>query len=244
MSYDAEFDNWPTSTGTVPRHDIVLLTEQGRANKVRKYYEKNLGKTIDFARPFVIVSCNRSDNRQPYYFFQNVSGTLSSPEVEAQLEDGTKVPMKVLVDRYSTVKIYDAEPPLPYMSNLIWSYVVHELARDAPKYNKLRKRQKLPVLLDVDEIIRRLREGFTFRSIAIHASDGTPTMPYPKWVQNGLELMVANGDAEWIDATKTSIRVFFQMLEDPLDHFIKACITRDDAPPSSNSGQLPLPFSD
>lgn len=243
MSYDAEFEGWPTQAGTVRQHDVVLITEQGRASKVRKFFEKNLGGKIQFTHPFVIVSCNRSDNREPYYFFQRTVGTLTSSEVDDQLDDGTKVPMKVLVDKYSTVKIYDAEPPLPYMIDLIWSHVVLEYARVDPRYSKLRKRQKLPVILEVDEIVLKLREGFTFRAIAANASDGSPAMPHTQWVKKALEQMVSSRDAEWIDATKTAVRIFFQMYEDALDHFIQACLSgvRETV---GLGAQLPLHFSD
>jgi hypothetical protein len=244
MSYDAEFEGWPTEAGTVPQHDVVLITEQGRASKVKKFFEKHQGDKIQFTRPFVIVQCNRSDNREPYYFFHRIFGKLSSSAIDGQLEDGTKVPMKVLVEKYSTVKIYDAEPPLPYMMDLIWSHVVLEAARVDPKFPKLRKRQKLPVVLDVDEIVQKLREGFTFRAIAANASDGSPAMPHSQWVKKALEQMVSSKDAEWIDATKTAVRILFQMYEDALDHFIKACLPRDGKPAAPQDTQRSLPFTD
>jgi hypothetical protein len=241
MAYDAEFEGWPTDAGTVPQHDVVLITEQGRASKVKKFFEKHLGEKIKFTRPFVIVQCNRSDNREPYYFFQRIVGKLSSSAVDGQLEDGSKVPMRVLVTKYSTVKIYDAQPPLPYMIDLIWSQVVLEAARVDPKFPKLKKRQKLPVVLDVDEIVQKLREGFTFRAIAANASDGSPAMPPTQWVKRALEQMVSSKDAEWIDATKTAVRIFFQKYEDALDHFIKACLSREG---QSTETQRPLPFAE
>ena len=244
MSYDAEFEGWPTDAGTVPQHDVVLITEQGRASKVKKFFEKHQSEKIQFTRPFVIVQCNRSDNREPYYFFHRIVGKLSSSAVDEQLEDGTKVPMKVLVEKYSTVKIYDAKPPLPYMMDLIWSHVVLEAARVDPKFPKLRKRQKLPVVLDIEEIVQKLREGFTFRAIAANASDGSPAMPHTQWVKKALEQMVSSKDAEWIDATKSAVRIFFQMYEDALDHFIKACLPRERKPAAPIDTQRALPFTD
>lgn len=224
MRYDADFDGWPTENGTVSTHDVVLIVEQGRANKIRKFFEKHQGTKINFARPFVIVQCNRSDNREPYYFFATISGQLTAPEINELLDDGTKVPMKVLVEKYSTVKIYDAEPPLPYMMDLIWSHVVLEDARQDSKFRKLRKRQKLPVVISIEDIVLTLREGFTFRSLEMNASDGSPAMPHPQWVRRAIEQMVVSRDAEWIDATKASVRFFFQTYEDPLDHFIQCCV--------------------
>jgi hypothetical protein len=244
VSYDAEFEGWPTDAGTVPQHDVVLITEQGRASKVKKFFEKHQGDRIQFTRPFVIVQCNRSDNREPYYFFLRIVGKLSSSTVDGQLEDGIKVPMKVLVEKYSTVKIYDAEPPLPYMIDLIWSHVVLEAARVDPKFSRLRKRQKLPVVLDVNEIVQKLREGFTFRAIAANASDGSPAMPHTQWVKKALEQMVSSKDAEWIDATKTAVRIFFQKYEDALHHFIQTCLPGASAQVTPREIQQVIPFTD
>jgi hypothetical protein len=168
-------------------------------------------------------------------------GRLTASDVDQQLEDGTKVPMKVMVAKYSTVKIYDAKPPLPYMIELIWSHVALDSARRDAKFPKLRKRQKVPVLLDVDDIVARLREGFTFRSLDVHASEGTPAMPQRSWVLNAIEMLISLNEAEWIDATRKSVRVFFQMYEDALDHFVKGCVQRNgDSGPTE--AQLSLQF--
>ena len=219
------------------RHDIVLIVEQGRANKVRRFYEQNAGERIQFSRPFVMVICNRSDNRQAYYFFERSLGTLTNRAVDSQLVDGTKVPMKVLLDRYSTIKLYDAEPPLPYMINLIWSQIVLDSARGDPRFRKLRKKHKLPVVLDVNEILTRLRVGFTFRSLDANADEGSPETAHKSWVVKALEKLVNLREAEWIDATKESIRVLFQQYEDPLRHFVVACVQGPQVPPEPQSSQ-------
>ena len=176
MSYDVDLTGWPSQDGRVDQHDVVLIIEQGRAVRVRKFYESNTG-TIKFTRPFIMVQINRSDNRQPYYFFQRVFGTLSDASLDTVLEEGKKVPMKVFLEKYSTVKLYDAEPPLPYLMELIWTQVVVDAARLTPGFGKLRKRQKLPIDLKVEEIVQRLREGFSFQSIDAHATDGSPSFP-------------------------------------------------------------------
>ncbi|MCX7427638.1 MAG: hypothetical protein NTW96_18660 [Planctomycetia bacterium] len=229
MSYDADLDGWPSEDGRVIRHEVVLITEQGRAVRVRKFYENHAGNEIKFERPFVIVAVNRSDNRQPYYFFQRTLGNLTRTVLDSRLEEGVKVPMTVLLEKYSTVKLYDAEPPLPYMMDLIWTHVVVDAARQEPKFSRLHKRHKLPVVLQVESIVERLREEFSCRSISAHASCGTPSVPKKTWIVNALEQFVSMKEAEWIDAKKEGIRVFFQRIEDSLDHFIaSSCRSPDD----------------
>lgn len=242
LSYDADLSGWPSADKTVQSHDVVLITEQGRAVAVIKYFEARKDAEIMFARPFAIVSCNRSDNRQPYYFFERRVGKLSDPKVDAMLENGTKVPMQKLLDKYSTVKLYDAQPPLPYMMELIWTNVVIDAARENPRFPKLTKRQKLPVELNIDDIVQRLREGFTFRSINAHADEGSPSIPHRSWVVDACEQMISAGDAEWFDAFKKDVRVFFRKYEDPLAHFVDACSQAAHRDAAADAQKL-LPFN-
>jgi hypothetical protein len=169
---------------------------------------------------------------------------LSSRDIDDFLEDGSKVPMKVLVNKYSTVKIYDAEPPLPYMMDLIWSHVVLEDVRVNPKFTRLRRRHILPVVISVDEIVQTLREGFTFRSLVMNASEGSPAIPCPQWVKRAIEQLIKARDAEWEGPTKTSVRFFFQKYKDPLDHFIQSCVLGESIPSTPKEIQLQLRFFD
>lgn len=238
MSYDADLSGWPSHDGRVTRHDVVLITEQGRAVRVRKFYETHAGNEIRFERPFVIVLVNRSDSRQPYYFFQRVLGNLTRAVLDNQLEEGVKVPMAVLLKKYSTVKLYDAEPPLPYMMELIWTHVVVDTARREPKFSKLHKGHKLPVVLQVESIVKTLREEFSCRSIGAHASHGTPSVPKKTWIVNALEHFVSMKEAKWIDAKKEAICVFFQRIEGSLDHFIASSCQ---SPEDEQQPLLPFP---
>ncbi len=245
MAYDADLKGWPSDDGQVTQHDVVLITEQGRAVQVRKFYESHAGEKISFVRPFAIVAINRSDNRQPYYFFQRVHGKLTHSTLDASLEDGVKVPMKVLLEKYSTVKLYDAVPPVPYMMELIWTHVVVEAVRQEPKFAKLHKRHKLPVVLEVAGIVDKLREGFSFRSLDVHATDGSPSLPKKLWVTDALEQYVSIKQAEWIDAKKEQVRVFFQRIDDPLSYFIAGyCRSLEDEKKGPAEQQQALPFPD
>ncbi|HVC99111.1 MAG TPA: hypothetical protein VND64_35940 [Pirellulales bacterium] len=133
------------------------------------------------------------------------------------------MPMQKLVPKYSTVKLYDAKPPLPYMMELIWTNVVIDIARDNPKFPKLTKRQKMAIDLSIGDIVQRLRNGFTFRSLDANADDGSPSIPHRGWVIDACEQLISAGDAEWFEASKKEIRVFFRKYDDPLAHFVEVC---------------------
>src|SRR5262249_45297369 len=126
----------------------------------------------------------------------------------------------------------------PYLMELIWSQVVLDRARSDPKFAKLKRRQKLTVVLELTEIVEALQTGFTFRSLDVHVADGAPATPHRNWVTRAMEQFVALGEAEWLDATKESVRVFFQKYDDALAHFVGQCARA----PGVSVTQLPLEF--
>jgi len=235
MSYDGDLTGWPSDDGKINSHDIVLILHQSRAVAVRKFYERNKDSLIKFIRPFVMVEFNRSDERKPFYFFRIALGNLTENSVNERLGNGVQVPMEVFVTTYSTIKIYDSEPPLPYSLELIWTNVVLPKASDDPKFEKLRKNQKIDVVLDIDTIIQELYQGFSFRLLHDYDDEGHPKIPKREWVTRACEQLVKLNEASWVDASKTSVKVFFKIYDDVLDHFIELC-----SGDLENSGQMKL----
>jgi hypothetical protein len=54
--------------------------------------------------------------------------------------------------------------------------------------------------------------------------------------------MISIREAEWIDAHKKAVRVFYQKYDDVLDHFVKSCLPREGESTGAQQAQLPLPF--
>ena len=221
----------------MPSHDVVLLTHQSRAVALKRFQEEN-SKTIKFQRPFVIVEFNRSDERQPYFFFRKVSGTLTEQAVDGRLGNGVAVPMSVFAKFYSTVKFYDTGPPIPYMQSLIWTHVVlpATFERNAGKAGALRKNQKLDVLLKVDEIADQLCKAFSYRLLNDKHHECQPQIPKKEWVMHACQVLVQLKEAEWVDSRQSSITAFFRRYDDILAHFIESCASQ----PEEDKAQLPL----
>lgn len=222
MSYDDNLKGWPSEDEKVNSHDIVLLLHQTRANRVKLYYESKRTE-IKFERPFTIIQFNRSNERQSYYFFQNILGSLSNHSINEKLIDGISVPMMVFVKIYSTVKIYDNDPPLPYLIDIIWTNVVLPYASKIPQFEKLRKNQKIEVELEIDKIVEELYQGFSFKSISSNNSFRQPKVPKREWIVNACEVLVKSSEARWIDASKSSIKILFRKYDNTLEHFIEIC---------------------
>jgi len=223
MSYDNDVVGWPTANEKVDQHDIVLLLDQTRGVAVLRYYQSKEGKEIKFERPFIIIQFNRVDNRNHYYFFQKIYGSLSDKNIEGRLVEGVPVPMDVFVNIYSMIKIYDDKPPIPYLIELIWTNVISLKASEDPKFERLKKNQKLEIMLDLDDIVQDLHQEFTFQVIYPTNSPRQKKIPRRGWIVEACEQLIQLGEAKWLDSEKKKVTIYFRKYEDILDHFIRAC---------------------
>ena len=241
MAYDDDLTGWPCDGERVDQHDVVLLVHQSRAVAVGDYYEQHQATgRISFARPFSIISYNRSNQRAPYFFFEKRVGTLSEGALDGRLHEGVSVPMAGLRDAYSTVKLWDSKPPVPYIAQLIWEHVVFRRASEDARFAKLRKDQKLEVPLAVDEIVEELNRGFSFRTLCPNPSEhGTPREPHVprrKWCLEACNALVDGGCAKWASDSREDVVVYFRKVEDVLEYMLAVCGGTADR----ESRQLPL----
>lgn len=235
MSYDDDLTGWPSASEKVATHDVVLLLHQSRAVRVRKFYDKHNGQEIGFTRPFCIIEFNRSNEANAYFFFRVVTGALSAVELHNRLEEGVQVPMVRLASAYSTIKLCDHEPPLPYIMELIWTHVVTLRASDDPKFSHLHANQCIEIEIPLAEITDELYQRFTFRSLSNQESERQPKVPQHSLVQRACEKLVEAEDAMWIDKKKDKIMVRFTKRTDVLKYFIDLC-----AKDKEGASQMPL----
>lgn len=222
MAYDDDLVGWPTSSQRVSRHDIILLAHITRVVNICDYLaEREAEQEIRFERPFSIVSFNRVDETRPYLYFERRRGALSHQALDERLRRGVPVPMRVFVEQYSTVKLYDAEPPRAYMAFLIWEHVIARRASEDPGYRKLRRNQKLEVKLTIDEIASELHQGFSFHTLQPDETERGPLVPKKAWCTRACDLLVSGELAAWDDATKKeTITVHFRKLDNVRDCMI------------------------
>ncbi len=79
------------------------------------------------------------------------------------------------------------------------------------------------MVLDIDKIIQELYQGFSFRLLHDYNDEVNPKIPKREWITRACEQLVKLNEASWVDASKTSIKVFFKRYDDVLDHFIEQC---------------------
>jgi len=216
-NYDNELIGWPTDNLKFLNHQIVLILHQSRTIAVKKFIER---KSIVFNRNFSIIECNRIDQRKTYMFFRFMYGKLTGVDFFDKLENGISIEISKLSETFS-VKLYDSEPPLPYLMQLIWEHIVIPEAIEILR-NSLKKQNKILVELKLNDITRILEEGFSFR-ILKENSDRQPKVPKQTWVTHACTKFVESDEAEWIGSGHDRIRFFFQRYEDVLQHFINIC---------------------
>jgi hypothetical protein len=239
MSYDDNLTGWPSSTGKVEHHDVVLLVHQSRVVDMCEYCQGQMdAEQVRFDRPFAIVSFNRSDQRQSYFHFEKRLGGLSEQALDGRLHRGVQVPMGALISVYSTIKLYDCEPPLPWMAYLIWEHIVARRASDDPKFAALHRNQKVEISLNVDEIVDELHREFSFQVLCPDNTERQPRVPRKAWCRRACEAMVAHGMAKWIgEGEKNALTFYFRKLENVLETMLEVCAPTGGTPDE----QLSLP---
>lgn len=233
MKYDQTLEGWPTTSGTIKSHDIVLLLHYSRAVAVRKFYEERKGKEIIFNRSFCIIEFQRTSQSKEYFSLRIQYGSLSESTVGRRLEEGIQIPMKIFVQTYSTYKIYDAKPPLPYLLDIIWTHIITLKASDNPKFRHLRKNQKIEIELEVSEITELLYKQFSFVQFPTDENtlagyfEKQPKYPKQSWVHKACERLVKSGDATWVDEKKEQIRFKFKRRDNVFNYFVEICLSDD-----------------
>jgi hypothetical protein len=195
---------------------------QTTSRRAQDYYnEKNNRGELKFTRPFSICQFNRSDERVPYYFFQIVSGEIINTFSNVDLYNGIQVPMAPLSALYAKSPLYDAEPPLSYLLQIIWQHVVISIASENENFGRLKKNQKIELNVKVEDIVERLYEGFSFIHWHRNHPEHQPRIPQKKWIQKACNFLVKVEKAKWISEGEELIIFFTKSIEDIGDYFIK-----------------------
>ena len=221
-SYDQDLVGWPVNSERIESHEITLLVHLATSAYAKEFYEKQLPSTdISFNLPFSIVEFGRFTQVQEHFIFRTVLGEPTEVEGEKKLQYGIPVPMRVFLNEYAKTKIYDAQPPIPYLAELIWFHVVTPIAAENPRFEHLRKNQRIEVVLAVDEIISVLNESFSFRFWHTTHPERQPRIPHREWIRQTCEFLISCQEAEWVlNEQNSKLRIFYQRHADVMKHFI------------------------
>ena len=219
--YDQNLIGWPTVSQQVKSHEIVLLVHLKTSAYAKEFYEEHVCQTgAVFERPFSIVEFGRHSQVEEYFLLKTGLGEPTEIGGEKKLKYSVSVPMRVFLHDYAKSKLYDAQPPLPYLAELIWRHVCTPIASEDPKFEHLRKNQKVEVALAIEDIIERLNEGFSFSFWHSQHPERQPRIPRTEWVKQACQFLVESGEAEWVKGSEeTELIIFYRKYDDPKEHF-------------------------
>lgn len=222
--YDNELIGWDTDDKKVKNHDIVLLTHNRLSRIVKDYYINNvINSENKINKLFSIVEFYRTEEAKSYFSFRKEYGDLSNSKINSELYSGLSIPMSVYLSNYSSNKLYDDCPPLPYLITLIWENVIQIKASDSEKYPRLRKKQKLNIEVSIEEIIDIIHKGFSFYNLQ-NNDVNQPRIPKRDWVLKACDKFVRINEAEWKNSERKELIFKYQKYDDIMEHFIELCL--------------------
>jgi hypothetical protein len=207
----------------VESHEIVLLVHLTTSAYAKDFYEQKLPtRGIVFKHPFSIVEFGRFEQMQEFFLFRTVLGEPTEIGGEGKLKYGVSVPMRVFLHEYAKIKLYDAQPPVPYLAELIWTHIVTPIASENTSFEHLRKNQKIEVSLAIEDVVDKLDEGFSFHFWHERYPDLQPRVPHKEWVREAFQFLVECGDAKWVEGSedKKVVVLYHQRYKDILDQFV------------------------
>jgi hypothetical protein len=220
-NYEKISIGWPTDSGKVSEFDVVLLIEHSRSRALKDYYERALDSALKLTRPFIIIEFNRSSQQKEFFFFRIEYGELSNKLLHKKFYDGINVAMEIFVKQYSTIKIYDVEPELPVMLQLINDCVVDKQVREG-KYRKLTRKNTQPVEITVQGITDTLKEVYSFKRLHnVKYNRNQPEFPKTEWVKKAFDKLVDLAEGSWLDKAAGRFNYLLsQKEENILEHYI------------------------
>ena len=133
--YDQNLTGWPTVSERVESHEVVLLVHLTTSAYAKEFYEEHVCQTgAVFERPFSIIEFGRHSQVEEYFLLRTVLGEPTEIGGEKKLKYSVSVPMRVFLHDYAKTLLYDAQPPLPYLVELIWRHVCTPIASENPKF--------------------------------------------------------------------------------------------------------------
>jgi hypothetical protein len=229
--YDQALIGWPVPSKKVKSHETLLLVHLTTSAYAKDFYQEKLPTTgIVFKHPFSIVEFGRFTQMQEFFLFRTALGEPTEIGGEKKLKYGVSVPMRVFLYEYAKIKLYDAQPPVPYLAELIWTHIVTPIASENPNFEHLRKNQRIEVTVAIDEVVDKLDEGFSFRFWHLQYPESQPRIPHKEWVRQACQFLVESGEAKWVEGSEdTKLVVFYhQRYKDTLSQFILSYATLEE----------------
>lgn len=187
-AYMGKLDGWYNDKPM--ESDVVLLTHQMRAVRVKDYVENKVKSgRRNLAQNFAVVSFVRSAEVDTFINLRKEFGHLSDRELDSRWTTIVGVPLDRIIERYGHVKFYDSPPPKAYLLQIIWEHI---LSPKAVGQQPDPKGKFIPIQVRVKDLTGELAQYF---SLPRH-DQRDPEIPQIHWVSECLEILRLAGMAD------------------------------------------------
>jgi hypothetical protein len=177
-NYDRDLIGWRTENEKINLHDISLLVNDLKKNIAQRFF---IGKVLQ--RKLTLIACALQTELKAVYKIEKYYGTFSDARLEEKMRDPIPIPLEKeeIIKAISSIKFYDAEPPIEYAMNVLWMNIFNEICQQEgnPSTKAITVRCK--------EITKMLSERYSFDQIDARQ----PKIPREAWIRGALNAFVS-----------------------------------------------------
>ncbi len=219
VKYDDDLIGWHTEDEILPDHDILLVVHLFRGQEIHdQLTELQQAGDLEISRPFGLVSfgvVNRTGSE--YMTLQLLKGHISLPGKERKLRAVLPIPLDHVAGNaeLANMKLYDVEPPLPLLMDLIHHIVFESLSTD--EFIELDEENEVRKTIE----IRQLRQDLSDVFGPGGDSYRMPEVPRADWVGEAMCLFERMGWAEQIEEAPDRYVYVVKRRRTPFQQFVK-----------------------
>ena len=218
--YDDDLVGWWTDDERVGHSDTVLLVHQSRSRRFVRFTEEQKSRQPSvFGDTSSIVEFNESPETMVYYFFRCEYGKIKDRDLSRTLENGVQVPLHRVIQTFSNIQYYDANPPLVLLLTYLWMEYF-PLMREGAAYDDKKKswRIEASVSKTAEEIQRAHGSGALYKDkrAAEFPRKGRVRETFDFLVTQKLAISPSDGSDQYLILYKP-----FKKSDDVREHFIR-----------------------
>jgi hypothetical protein len=239
--YTRRLKGWDTGDGHITNHDFLVVVHQARGNRVARIAKNMIDEgTLSFERPFGLIKFNINDQAKSYLALELVYGSISDVQKQSKFCDTVMIELAYIAQNpdHEHVRLYDAEPPTPYLMDMIHEWLLQTLTEQETET----KAVSGEVLKRID--LTTLREGISEFYGPGHTGERVPEIPQKKWVKRAVSQFVKKKWASKLDGETETYEFIIKTRINPLDQFVRICAKDQIKDAKSKPKPKPLPQLD
>jgi hypothetical protein len=216
--YDDDLTGWWTDDERVAHSDTILLIHLSRSRAFVNFTEEQRGHDPSVVgQTSSIVEFSESQERAPYCFFRCEYGKITDREFSTALGNGVPVPLENVIQTFSNIHYYDADPPLVVLLTNLWTEYFPSMIEDGGYDDRKKQWEMRASVSKTAEEIQRAHG-----SLALHKDQRAVEFPRRSRVKQAFDFLVKHKLAmPPSDDSDEYVILRRRIRGDVLEHFIK-----------------------